>query len=134
MANANITTEILTNVPGFTPPNFGAVDFGVSANGIYSAGYKMITFEPGKILQAQELNEIRLWPNPAEEYIEIDFPRKAGNSYEFSMMDTNGKVLFRCNFRDQQHFPLQGLQLVPGEYLIQIQNHEVSESRRILIK
>lgn len=84
--------------------------------------------------EAQELNEIRLWPNPAEEYIEIDFPRKAGNSYEFSMMDTNGKVLFRCNFRDQQHFPLQGLQLVPGEYLIQIQNHEVSESRRILIK
>jgi hypothetical protein len=63
MANPSITTEILTNVPGFTPPNFGAVDFGVPANGIYSAGYKMIAFEPGKILQAQELNEIQFRMN-----------------------------------------------------------------------
>jgi hypothetical protein len=63
MANASIITETLTNVPGFTPPNFGAVDFGVPANGIYSAGYKMIAFEPGKILQAQELNEIQFRMN-----------------------------------------------------------------------
>ena len=59
----NITTENLTNIPGFTPPNFGAVDFGVPANGIYSAGYKMIAFEPGKILQAQELNEMQFRMN-----------------------------------------------------------------------
>jgi hypothetical protein len=63
MANASIITEILTNVPGFAPPNFGAVDFGVPANGNYSAGYKMIAFEPGKILQAQELNEIQFRMN-----------------------------------------------------------------------
>ena len=63
MANTNIIPEILTNVPGFIPPTFGAVDFGVSANGIYSAGYKMIAFEPGKILQAQELNEMQFRMN-----------------------------------------------------------------------
>lgn len=84
--------------------------------------------------EAQELNEIKLWPNPAEDYVEIDFPKKVGSLYEFSMMDTSGKVLFRCSFRDQQYFPLQALQLVPGEYLIQIQNHEISESRRIILK
>jgi hypothetical protein len=60
---ATVTTEKLTNVPGFTPPNFGAVDFGVPSNGVYSAGYKMIAFEPGKILQAQELNEIQFRMN-----------------------------------------------------------------------
>jgi hypothetical protein len=63
MANVSITTETLNSVPGFTPPNFGAVDFGIPANGIYSAGYKMIAFEPGKILQAQELNEIQFRMN-----------------------------------------------------------------------
>jgi len=63
MANASIITETLTNVPGFASPNFDAVDFGVPANGIYSAGYKMIAFEPGKILQAQELNEIQFRMN-----------------------------------------------------------------------
>jgi len=85
-------------------------------------------FEP------QALNEIKLWPNPAEEYIEVDFPRKVGSLYEFNMLDMNGNVLFRCNFRDQQHFPLHNLELAPGEYLIQIQNHEVSETRRIILK
>jgi hypothetical protein len=63
MANSTIITESLTNVPGFTPPTFGAVDFGVPSNGLYSAGYKMIAFEPGKILQAQELNEIQFRMN-----------------------------------------------------------------------
>jgi hypothetical protein len=63
MANASTITETLTNIPGFTPPTFGAVDFGVPANGIYSTGYKMIAFEPGKILQAQELNEIQFRMN-----------------------------------------------------------------------
>jgi len=53
------TERDLTSIPGFNPPNFGAVDFGVPANGIFSAGYKMIAFEPGTILQAQELNEIQ---------------------------------------------------------------------------
>jgi ELWxxDGT repeat protein len=82
----------------------------------------------------QELNEVKLWPNPADEYIEVDFPKKAGKTYEFSMQDANGRLLFRCNFRDQQVFPLQSLDLSPGEYLIQIQNHEYSETRRIIIK
>jgi hypothetical protein len=63
MANVSIITETLTNVPGFALPNFDAVDFGVPANGNYSAGYKMIAFEPGKILQAQELNEIQFRMN-----------------------------------------------------------------------
>lgn len=82
----------------------------------------------------QELSQIKLWPNPADEYIEVDFPKKAGKVYEFSMQDPNGRLLFRTNFRDQQLFPLQSLDLKPGEYLIQIQNHEFSETRRIIIK
>ena len=59
MANSTIITETLTSIPAFQPPTFGAIDFGVPANGIYSLGYKMVAFEPGKILQAQELNEIQ---------------------------------------------------------------------------
>ncbi len=80
------------------------------------------------------LNEIKIWPNPADEYVEIEFPQQAGKSYEFSLQDINGQLLFRANFRDQRVFPLQSLELNPGEYLIQIQNHEFSETRRIIIK
>lgn len=54
-----MTTESSYIHPDFTTPNFGAVDFGSAAIGPYSGGYKMIAFEPGKILQAQELNEIQ---------------------------------------------------------------------------
>lgn len=47
------------NHPQFIPPSLGAIDFGIPSAGPFSSGYKMIAFEPGKILQAQELNEIQ---------------------------------------------------------------------------
>lgn len=49
--------------PDFKTPTFGVVDFGIASDGLYSTGYKMIAFEPGKILQAQELNEIQFRMN-----------------------------------------------------------------------
>ena len=63
MTTINITTQNLTQHPDFTTPNFGVIDFGVPAAGQFSQGYKMIAFEPGKILQAQELNEIQFRMN-----------------------------------------------------------------------
>jgi hypothetical protein len=63
MTTVNITTQNLTQHPDFTTPNFGVIDFGVPAAGQFSQGYKMIAFEPGKILQAQELNEIQFRMN-----------------------------------------------------------------------
>jgi len=49
--------------PDFSVPGFGKIDFGYASEGAYSDGYKMIAFEPGKILQAQELNEIQFRMN-----------------------------------------------------------------------
>ena len=49
--------------PQFSVPGFGKIDFGYASDGSYSDGYKMIAFEPGKILQAQELNEIQFRMN-----------------------------------------------------------------------
>jgi len=48
-----------TNHPDFSVPSFGLIDFGIPSDGPFSPGYKMVAFEPGKILQAQELNEIQ---------------------------------------------------------------------------
>lgn len=58
-----IKTDRITNHKDFAPPTFGAIDFGIPADGSYSMGYKMIGFEPGTILQAQELNEIQFRMN-----------------------------------------------------------------------
>jgi hypothetical protein len=63
MSTINITTQTLTTHPTFNVPTFGVIDFGVPSNGQFSVGYKMIAFEPGKILQAQELNEIQFRMN-----------------------------------------------------------------------
>jgi hypothetical protein len=52
-----------TTHPDFSVPGFGKIDFGSASDGAYSDGYKMIAFEPGKILQAQELNEIQFRMN-----------------------------------------------------------------------
>lgn len=49
--------------PDFSVPGFGKIDFGSASTGVYSDGYKMVAFEPGKILQAQELNEIQFRMN-----------------------------------------------------------------------
>ena len=57
----NITYPITH--PDFSVPGFGKIDFGSASDGAYSDGYKMIAFEPGKILQAQELNEIQFRMN-----------------------------------------------------------------------
>jgi hypothetical protein len=54
------------NLPEFVPPTMGAIDFGIPSTGKYSDGYKMVAFEPGKILQAQELNEIQFRMNVHE--------------------------------------------------------------------
>ena len=59
----NITTQNFPNHPNFKVPNFRLVDFGIAADGQFSYGYKMIAFEPGKILQAQELNELQFRMN-----------------------------------------------------------------------
>ena len=60
----NIITEQLSRLPDFNPLSFGGIaDYGQAAAGSYSAGYKMIAFEPGKILQAQELNELQFRMN-----------------------------------------------------------------------
>lgn len=61
MATDNITYP--TTHPDFSVPGFGKIDFGSASDGAYSDGYKMIAFEPGKILQAQELNEIQFRMN-----------------------------------------------------------------------
>lgn len=63
MTTVNITTQNATQHPDFTAPDFGVIDFGVPTDGQFSSGYKMIAFEPGKILQAQELNEIQFRMN-----------------------------------------------------------------------
>ena len=52
-----------TQHPDFSVPGFGKIDFGSASDGVYSDGYKMVAFEPGKILQAQELNEIQFRMN-----------------------------------------------------------------------
>jgi hypothetical protein len=59
MTTVNITTQNLTTHPDFSVPTFGLIDFGVPSTGRFSVGYKMIAFEPGKILQAEELNELQ---------------------------------------------------------------------------
>jgi hypothetical protein len=56
---ANFTIKPLNQHAEIAVPGFGQIDFGVAADGKYSTGYKMIAFEPGKILQAQELNEMQ---------------------------------------------------------------------------
>jgi ELWxxDGT repeat protein len=84
--------------------------------------------------KSQELSEVKLWPNPADDYIEIDFPQKSGTIYEFSLQDLSGKTMFKCSFRDQRIFPLQTLQIDPGEYLIKIENQRYSNSQRVIIK
>jgi hypothetical protein len=63
-----MTTKLQTpiNLPEFVPPTMGAIDFGIPSTGKYSDGYKMVAFEPGKILQAQELNEIQFRMNVHE--------------------------------------------------------------------
>lgn len=63
MSTINITTQNLTSHPDFNTPTFGVIDFGVPSIGQFSHGYKMVAFEPGKILQAQELNEIQFRMN-----------------------------------------------------------------------
>jgi hypothetical protein len=52
-----------TQHPDFSVPGFGKIDFSSASDGVYSDGYKMVAFEPGKILQAQELNEIQFRMN-----------------------------------------------------------------------
>ena len=62
MATEYTITYPITH-PDFSVPGFGKIDFGSASDGAYSDGYKMIAFEPGKILQAQELNEIQFRMN-----------------------------------------------------------------------
>lgn len=61
MATYTITSS--QTHPDFSVPGFGKIDFGSPSTGAYSDGYKMVAFEPGKILQAQELNEIQFRMN-----------------------------------------------------------------------
>jgi ELWxxDGT repeat protein len=136
----NSTPQLFSNL------NDGAAN---SAEMVYMNGYYIFTgsndecgLEPWIIEMpslVQEFNpynfdDVRLWPNPADEYVQVDFNSKVGKSYEFSMVDLQGNVVFRCKFKDQRVFPVNTLDIEPGEYIIQIQNREYVKAGRILIK
>ncbi len=136
----NSTPQLFSNL------NDGAAN---SSEMVYMSGYYIFNgsndecgLEPWIIEMpslVQEFNpynfdDVRLWPNPADEYIQVDFNSKVGKSYEFSMVDLQGNVVFRCKFKDQRVFPVNTLDIEPGEYIIQIQNREYVKAGRILIK
>lgn len=77
---------------------------------------------------------IKVYPNPATNYINIEFPAAMQGEYNIQLMNLQGKVVYQVDGK-QQHYRIPARQLSSGLYLISI-THKTGQKqvKKVIIK
>jgi subtilisin family serine protease len=125
------------------------VEWNTDFNGIAEISVQAVNncgdggFSPAKTVQVYSstgINEIinqtiKISPVPASDFIEINIPEDVHSKFQISIVDLLGNI----HFAPQQHSDNQGTivirvsDLIPGVYLIRIQNNELLHYSKIII-
>jgi lysyl endopeptidase len=80
----------------------------------------------------KENTVFKAFPNPASDYLIVEFKRRVP-SYEYSIFDMAGKMLISDCFQNRMYGEIDVSGLLPGIYLIRVNDGEFSETKRIVI-
>lgn len=95
----------------------------------------MLHFTAAKTLSIQEctpeeaVKSMKIYPNPAKSFINIDFLNKNLKQYQFTLTDFSGKQVFKVNNTDK----IDVSKLSKGSYIGTLTIDDQSNSKKILI-
>lgn len=109
---------------------FGVIPYYEGETGTYSIEFK-IERTPGsaaEIIKRQEI--INVWPNPAQEYIDISAP---DNILKIELSDQSGRVVFRQESIDARQTRINLQELATGIYHIKVFQSESVSTQKLII-
>jgi hypothetical protein len=114
----------------------GFIALGTHGNGVYSAYYNPAA---GLIEQdgAESLSNINVYPNPAYEYVNLEFISTNNDNIEISLHNTEGKlvaILFRDKLQPGDHYlKLNLVNVAPGLYYLNLKASGTSSAKKIIV-
>ena len=96
---------------------------------IFFNGYKIT----GNIYNKVNSNEIKVYPNPAKDILNIEFTNPNGTDYTFSLFDNQGKRVFILNKIRTNKILLNTSDLNDGVYFYTLAHNGKSETGKIII-
>jgi hypothetical protein len=84
-------------------------------------------------ISSTNFKSLVFYPNPANNFITIEYPKSSFNDWEFSILDIKGKIVFESKDTLTQ---ISTSNLINGTYLIQLNNkiYQYHETHQIIIQ
>ena len=87
----------------------------------------------GTNVEEQQLEDITLMPNPATDYVTVDFGMAAG-MHTVTMIDMTGKVVKQVEVLASADAPIFVGDLNTGMYMVQIQKDDFVKTIKLAVK
>lgn len=109
----------------------------VSDNWDQDEGFKMEFYAIASVEDYNGLDDLKVYPNPATNYINIDFSLEQAEKVEMKLMDLAGKTLryntLECNTGANQHrMDIQGM--AKGLYMLEISTPNGKSVRKVTVQ
>lgn len=79
-----------------------------------------------------ELAEVKIYPNPAQAFLTIEFDNKESDLIQVQVIDVHGKLISKSVFNSSRH-TLDVNDLPGGTYLIRLQSDEASYFKKVVV-
>ncbi len=81
-----------------------------------------------------ELNSMNLYPNPAENYFQVDFKNELKKDYQWKLIDVRGVEIQAGQLQaGQQNMEINSQDLPAGVYIFVVQNDKVFSQKKVII-
>jgi hypothetical protein len=84
--------------------------------------------------QTDKNNTVKIYPNPASDYIEIFFDEKQNERFSVEIVDNLGKVIYSENYTERNSVAINTESFSKGFYFLTIINQEKKQTQKIIIK
>ena len=119
-----MTDQNDTNLPlnNYTYSGTPHDDWGCSYTQYFSVGEETLEIEK------QELMTFNIYPNPAKNFINVNFPENLGEAYKIELVDIHGRKVYESSTQTQNN-EIPVAQLANGLYVLVLKNE--SGAKRI---
>lgn len=98
--------------------------------------YESNSFPCDNVISVNEIEEMQLglFPNPADQYLEIILSDYRFNKCRLQITDVLGQVVYKRNLNGEMNFKFSTAELAPGIYLLNVISPENTVSRKFVVQ